>query len=354
MSNNYFPSLDSFRAFAILFVIISHMGLDHIIPGGFGVTLFFFISGFLITRLLIMEFDKKGTIDLKSFYIRRLLRLYPALLLMLLVASGIVMILGCKTEIKPYLFSGLFYYTNYYLVYFSSLDTGSCGKIYDILWSLSIEEHFYLFFPFLFFFLYKRSNFLFYTLVALTLAMLCIRLYLVINTTDYERTKDEIYYSTHTRLDSITFGCLSAMLIFKFKSKLYLKIVYHRLSIAASLLLIIFTLLFRSPFFRETFRYSLQGLALMIIVPAVIYLPGTSHLKRLFENKVLVFIGQLSYSLYLFHWVSLNIANSFYTAFTFNWLVTMVLLTIILSLSSYYFVERPVVSLRRKFGSNVS
>ena len=81
----YIPGLDGLRAIAVLLVLIAHVGGSHIIPGGFGVTVFFFISGFLITRLLLAESDKKGGIGLKAFYIRRFLRLLPALYLMLVV-----------------------------------------------------------------------------------------------------------------------------------------------------------------------------------------------------------------------------------------------------------------------------
>ncbi len=117
MDNKYFPFLDSFRGVAILFVVISHMGLDYIVPGGFGVTLFFFISGFLITRLLIFEYEKKNSIDLKNFYIRRFLRLYPALLIMLFVSCILIFIFECQPS-KTYFLSGLFYYTNYYILFF--------------------------------------------------------------------------------------------------------------------------------------------------------------------------------------------------------------------------------------------
>ena len=81
-SNNrpdYIPSLDGFRALAVLMVIIAHCGIVFV-PGGFGVTIFFFMSGFLITTLLIKEIGKNGRIDIKMFYLRRLLRLAPPLL----------------------------------------------------------------------------------------------------------------------------------------------------------------------------------------------------------------------------------------------------------------------------------
>jgi len=79
----YIPGLNGIRGISVLIVILAHMGLSNIIPGGFGVTVFFFISGFLITRLLIAENETRGRIRLKQFYMRRFIRLYPALLMLL-------------------------------------------------------------------------------------------------------------------------------------------------------------------------------------------------------------------------------------------------------------------------------
>jgi len=84
----HIPGLDGLRAFAVLIVMVAHVGYSHIVPGGFGVTVFFFISGFLITRLLLAENDAKGGIGLKNFYIRRFLRLLPALYVMLGITSA--------------------------------------------------------------------------------------------------------------------------------------------------------------------------------------------------------------------------------------------------------------------------
>src|SRR5262245_32523915 len=88
-SFEYLRPLDGFRACAILLVFIAHIGLGNFVPGAFGVTLFFFISGLLITRLLLAEFLQTGDIGLKNFYIRRLLRLYPAMLAMILASAAL-------------------------------------------------------------------------------------------------------------------------------------------------------------------------------------------------------------------------------------------------------------------------
>src|ERR1700749_586355 len=109
--DNYIPYLDGLRGFAIIFVILSHMGLDKIVPGGFGVSLFFFISGYLITKLLIAEYNKTGTIGFKNFYLRRVFLLYPALILM--VCLSIVTLIILHGKIWPgAILSAFFYFTN--------------------------------------------------------------------------------------------------------------------------------------------------------------------------------------------------------------------------------------------------
>ena len=86
-SAKYIPAIDGMRAIAILIVVTSHLFMDEIIPGGLGVTFFFFISGYLITGLLIDEYETSGAIDIKYFYVRRFMRLAPALLTMVAVVS---------------------------------------------------------------------------------------------------------------------------------------------------------------------------------------------------------------------------------------------------------------------------
>src|SRR5262245_6279726 len=137
-SSEYIPSLDGMRAVAILLVVLSHLGLEHIVPGRLGVTLFFFISGFLITRLLIAEASKARAISIGAFYARRFLRLAPALLLMLaVVALAWTQFVGPVNG--PQLLAGIFYMMNYFII-FGGLTTMPIG----ILWSLAVEEHYYL------------------------------------------------------------------------------------------------------------------------------------------------------------------------------------------------------------------
>ena len=136
----YIPGLDGLRALAVLIVMVAHVGFSHIVPGGFGVTVFFFISGFLITRLLIAESEKKGQIELKSFYIRRFLRLLPALFYMLIVTGLTFTFLGNPPGLVETL-AAVGYVMNYQtigLAFQGMVQEGPWGH----LWSLAVEEHF--------------------------------------------------------------------------------------------------------------------------------------------------------------------------------------------------------------------
>ena len=144
-SYNYIPPLDGLRACAILLVLGGHFSVPHI-PNDFGVTLFFFISGFLITRLLLAELIEKGTVSLYQFYVRRILRLYPALLFAIILSVIFYFYVKEKTIPTEELTSALFYFANYY-----GLSKGyDVANTFTILWSLAVEEHFYLLFPLMF------------------------------------------------------------------------------------------------------------------------------------------------------------------------------------------------------------
>lgn len=350
----YLPALDGFRGLAILVVVVSHYGLGHLIPGGFGVTLFFFISGYLITRLLLAESEKDGRIDLKSFYLRRVLRLYPALLFMVALAVGITLLRGCGFQPGQVL-STLFYYRNYYMLY-GGPGSFACTRIFDITWSLAIEEHFYLFFPLLFMALYRRPALLSWAMAIGIGAVLGWRLYIVATEGLTELTVYRIYHLTDTRLDAIMFGCLVSVLLHHDRAGRFQRFINQRSVIAGAVGLLLFTFLFRDGVFRETWRYSLQGLALSVIVPATLYGPAYGGLVRLLSQPRLVFIGKLSYSLYLFHWVGVSVAENLIGGerLTVPWLLTAVPLGLLLSLVSYYFVEKPTAGLRKRFGSTVA
>jgi peptidoglycan/LPS O-acetylase OafA/YrhL len=293
-------NLDGIRAISVIIVLISHAGLGKIIPGGLGVTIFFFLSGFLITTLLNNEFELNNNINYKNFFIRRFCRLFPPLLITIFVSYSLAYTGILK---QNYSFLGLtsqiFYLANYHAIF------NWPGEIPDglgILWSLAVEEHFYFVFPLL---LYTCFKFVGKGNTALILVFSCVlvllwRCYLIfIEGSPSVRT----YYATDTRIDSILYGCILALIynpILQRKEQ-FLKS-KDFLILGICLIVMLFSLLFRSEWFRETFRYSIQGIALMPIFYYCIKY-NKSIVFNWLENSWLKRIGIFSYSIYLIHHV---------------------------------------------------
>ncbi|QJD77231.1 acyltransferase family protein [Spirosoma rhododendri] len=351
---SYLPVLDGLRGLAILVVVVSHYGFGRWIPGGFGVTLFFFISGFLITRLLIAEWAKTGRIDLSGFYLRRLLRLYPALLFMAALAIGFSLLAGCGL-LTGDLLSTLFYYRNYYMLYGDSPASHLCRHVFDITWSLGIEEHFYLFFPLLFMAAWRRPRVFIGLMVLTIVAVAAWRLYLIATHGLNDLTVYRIYHLTDTRLDAIMFGCLVSVLVSQDRAGYWVRQSTQPIIAAGALLLLLSTFLLRDGTFRESWRYTLQGLSLSVLIPAIVYNPAYTRLAQGLCRPWLVLTGKLSYSLYLFHWLGVCVADQLVGSERLNstWLLVAVPLGLLLSVLSYQYVEKPTAGLRRRFGSTV-
>ena len=181
LSTGYVPALDGLRAVSIGLVVICHCGLDRVVPAGFGVTLFFFISGLLISRLLLAELQRTGHIELLHFYFMRFLRLMPALYLSVAVAALAFAAIGFAMTPLHYS-AALFYWANYFGVYFSDVYGGfataphsDVQNPFAVLWSLAVEEHFYFMFPALLLLFAKRLRVLLGVLALLCLAALAWR-----------------------------------------------------------------------------------------------------------------------------------------------------------------------------------
>jgi len=347
----YVPALDGIRAISILMVVISHVSerggfkYGKMIPGGMGVTVFFFISGYLITTLLFKELYKTNSINFKAFFLRRILRLYPPLLLMLAILLSYILIIGRPI---PYteVIASLFYYENYFMVYSAVKD-----KYFGVIWSLSIEEHFYLVWPVLFIFFNKSKNGFIALAVSLIIIPLVCRLYI---TSHYDASKlsDLITYNlTHCRFDAIAFGCLSAILLNYSSKDIYFKFTQNYGSLVVAFVLLIISLTFRNEFFRQTYRYTLQGIALFILLPGILNPQNavSTAIKNALSGNIIVFIGKLSYSIYLFHWVAIQVTPHLLPQ-KYLWLLVNIVITIVLSLFSYLIIEKPLM----KFKNNIN
>ena len=288
----YLPQLDGVRAVAVLIVFVAHAGFSHVVPGGFGVTVFFFLSGYLITTLLRIEQAATGGVSLGAFYLRRSLRILPPLYLTL-AFSGLLYALGLlewmPVDAAAVLGQATFL-TNYPHLF------GTERVLPVPLWSLAIEEHFYLVFPLAFILwlgrMYPRRAAL--ACLAICLLVLGIRCLNVWRLADYSLN----YSWTHTRIDAILFGCCLGFWnnpVLE-RARAWKPKAWH---VVAALGAILATLAVRDPAFRESLRYSLQSAALFVVFAAVLQARGP--IGRLLASAPLRRLGLYSYSFYLVH-----------------------------------------------------
>lgn len=295
------PSLDGWRTVAIALVFFSHAGLHDLVPGGFGVTVFFFLSGYLITTLMILEKEKTGRISIPKFYLRRFFRLFPPLIFVLVAANALCAFgfIGGRATLQGFL-AQLLYMANYLIVYFPAGELAPMGT--GVFWSLSIEEHFYIVFPWLVWGV-RRASRVGYVLLATCLILLLWRLVLV---NLFHAQQVRTYYATDTRFDSIAYGCLLAIFKNPLKEKNRNQIGvegYVILGVSVSALMASF--LIRNAVFRETFRYSMQGIALLPVFYYSILFPRNWLFKILNLGPVR-YLGEISYSFYLVHHIVLG------------------------------------------------
>ena len=335
------PSLDGVRAISFLIVFVAHAGLDWIVPGRFGVDIFFLLSGYLITFLLIREYSSTGSISLRHFYMRRALRIFPP---MYAILGCTLLLLWFSHQMAGITWAGvssqLFYYQNYFF---------RPGIIPELgpLWSLAVEEHFYIFFPPLMVLLLARSEN--YRDIAKALLVLCglilaWRCCVVAFMPEGMRWARD---ASDTRADSILYGCVLAFLQqTPLSDSIFQRKRLERYIIPACLGTLLLTFAVRNSIFRETIRYTLQGLAIAPLLYYVVHYPET-YVGKLLNTRVLSYVGVLSYSLYLLHAVVLlQMGRVVHGALAVGLLSLPV--TIALGVLTRVLIEKPAEKLRSK------
>ena len=363
MTNNkskYLPSIDSLRALAVLAVIIYHVDVNYL-PGGFlGVDLFFVLSGYLISSLIIKEYRKTGSLNLYNFYIRRARRLLPAVYFMITVGL-VVMVLFNEVLLRKshldaifgYIYSSNWWYIFHKLDYFDSFGAQSPFKH---LWSLAIEEQFYMIFPLLFLLVngkkkskdgtYKLNKNFLYVVLGLILVSLIAHI-LLFDINNISR----IYFGTDTRAFSLLVGVVGAILypMERLHSKVtpQQNMIYSVVSLA-SIATLITVMVYTSEYNTWLYRGGFLFVAILGLI--VIISSGKQHtlMSKLLSFKPVVFIGKISYSLYLWHFPILVLTTPVAEIGNPNiYLVILrVVLTFVVAIASYAFVETPI----RKLG----
>jgi peptidoglycan/LPS O-acetylase OafA/YrhL len=345
--NLYIPSLDGIRAISFFLVFLSHARLGDIIPGGFGVSIFFLLSGFLITTLLRTEFARYGRISLGNFYLRRVWRIMPPLYITLALAIVLCIIQQGPAAIPlGGTLAQALQVSNYYEIYADPAVTlpGS-----GVLWSLAVEEHFYLIFPLLYAwmcprFSVGRQTFILLTLCAAALAWRCILHYF-----DFHASSVHTYLGTDARFDSILFGCVFAIVgnpvLDDPLHRWFLQRMKWLLPLCLGVLL--GTFLVRAESFRETLRYTLQGLALIPLFIAAIHYQK-SWPVRFLNLPVVRFLGVLSYALYLCHFIIMESIGRVWTSSFLLATVVSLACSLCFAALVHYWIERPCAKIRRR------
>jgi peptidoglycan/LPS O-acetylase OafA/YrhL len=328
-------------------VFLAHAGLNEWIPGNFGVTVFFFLSGFLITSLLRVEFDRSGTIDLRAFYLRRALRIFPPMYVVLAIASAFTIVGALEGSVWPQaLLAQAAQLTNYYVIGNGWWDGRAPGTW--IYWSLAVEEHFYLLFPLGYLLLRRRvasTRRQALVLIGVCALVLAWRLLLVLA---FAVSKERTYIATDTRIDSILFGCLLAIAANPVLDRSRISDRWWAfVLLPAGLALILVSFVVRAHEFQETVRYTLQGIGLMPLFVVAIHWHDRS-IFRLLNWRPVAFLGLVSYSFYLVHPTVL-----FGVAQWTRWPAAVqggvsLGLTVAISVTIYVLIERPSAALRRR------
>ncbi len=344
-SSRSIPSLDGVRGIAVCLVFFAHSGLENLLPGGLGVTIFFVLSGYLITTLMVGEYRLTGSINYAAFYLRRLMRLMPPLLIVTALAgalSALSLIEGGFSG-KGVL-SVLFYFSNYYAINhdFQGLPAGM-----GVTWSLAVEEHYYLFYPPLAYLLLRIGKI---RLSAMVLSILCMgvlawRCWLAL----HGASEAYLGMATDTRIDAILVGSLMGFSCNPWLAPDRFHNGRRQWAVAAvCCLTLLATLLYRAEFFRLTVRYTLQSLAIAPLIYLSIARSGHGAFRWL-NSRPMVYLGTVSYTIYLSHQVILYFVERQWPQL--GWAATTVAtacIALAVAESMRRWVEQPCVKLRRR------
>ena len=348
----YITGLDGIRAIAVIMVLAYHLKLALFKSGFLGVTVFFVLSGYLITGILISEVEEEGTIDLKNFWLRRIRRLVPAVMSMAVViifvsavVNRIIFTKGCKDFLASVLG-----FNNWWQIFnkVSYFEAAGVPSPFTHCWSLAIETQFYLIYPLILLGIYKLAKSrgegrakrgLLFAGVTLLLALISVILMIVLF--DPQQDASRVYYGTDTRAFSLLFGALLAILW-------DYRMVPRRLSASVNMVLgsVSFAVLFVMTIAingSSNFWYRGGQFVGTILTVLVIYAVSgrKTWLSRFLSNPVLKWIGDRSYSIYLWHYPIILLISKGIKA---SWWITLIeiVLSVVLAELSYRFIETPI------------
>ncbi len=350
----YIPAIDGLRAIAVMAVLFYHLGFKWI-PGGFlGVDLFFVISGYVITRLLLDSIESSGGLDLRAFYLARVRRLLPALAFML-ATTAIAVGIWAPDTIKRFLIDTPFALTgtmNWWLVghhldYFEEIGR---PPLLQHTWSLAVEAQFYLLWPLILLLILKFFGKKRISVISLSIAAISgIALMLVSFSLDAASSSkvSHVYFGTDTHSIGLFLGAALAVswIPQNFKSNVSKKAqdfidgigVFGFLGILAAFLLID-----ESKPALYKIAFPLAGLFASAIITSIVH--PASRFAPILQNKVLLWIGERSYAIYLWHWVIFQVTRPKVDLAGAAWAMYSLRILVVFALAdiSLRYVELPV------------
>jgi peptidoglycan/LPS O-acetylase OafA/YrhL len=354
-NRQYYPALDGLRGLAILLVVVYHnFGfINYFFFGWLGVDLFFVLSGFLITDILLTSLGQKDY--LKKFYLRRALRIFPLYYVCLLLFLFIIPAVNKNFDIHYYQDHQIWLWTflqNWLYIFNHSVATNTL----DHLWSLAVEEQFYLVWPFIILLL-KKPKILLFFISGVLITVLFLRLWIWNN-----QIADLAYYNLYTfsRIDGICIGCMIALL--QRIKKDFLK------NYTPWILLFFAALNFLFFYVNRQYDFSFPYLALIgyttfamifgLLINEVVT-GGTTIITKLFSFSPLRFFGKISYGFYIFHWPVYMLITPWITrllspllnghALNFSTSLLATIAAIIISWLSFRYFESYFLKLKDRF-----
>jgi peptidoglycan/LPS O-acetylase OafA/YrhL len=335
------PGLDGFRMIAVMAVVLAHSGIGIILSARHGVAGFFVLSGFLITWLLLQEYEKSGTISFRDFYMRRALRIFPAYYAFIAVSISWDLFRG-NDDIREMIIPSLFYFVNY-----QNALAGHSNSSVAHLWSLAVEEQFYFIWPLLFLGLMGVSRK--HALVFLVSSIVVVMLWRSYAYSVLDWGVSYAYNAFDTRFDNLAIGCALAFLMQKetftwfvdwLSSRFWMPLITLGLLAASRAV--------NSSDYAYGPAFTVDAILLALLLVQVVRLSYGRFWSWL-NHPLSVYLGVLSYPIYLWHGWGIQAGRKLYFLPDFAQTVMGVAFSILVAAMSYHLLEKQFLRFKSRF-----
>ena len=345
MKYSYRPEIDGLRAVAIFAVMTYHaeiiFGNFKVFTGGYlGVDIFFVISGYIITKIAVNEYQS-GKFSIKKFFYRRIRRIFPVLLVVALVticAGWYILLPSLFVSLSESIISSLIFSSNFYFNHSDQIYGNDNGLIKPFLhtWSLSIEEQFYIVFPFALIYCFKKKS---YNLLVILLIVS------FFTTFSFLKIPKENFYFIYSRAWELLFGAVICIY-----EKKIMKVKFFRNNLSIFKVLSFILLFYSMLMFDHTTAHPSYITLLPIIFISILIIED--HKKGLVDQllslKIVVFVGLISYSLYLWHYpVYAYVRITEIASGDIFIKILSIIIIFIVSCISYFFIEKPIKKIKK-------